>query len=115
MQVDEDDITCDPRESFIEVHNHPLVVQGLKSSLSDPDAHVLLFDTEALIVQLLCDEFGISPSAMMENYRQSQGADSGSKPAGEFEQKINGRNLDSLEHDGLINGFPPFPTQSVKL
>ena len=115
MQVDEDDITCDPRESFIEVHNHPLVVQGLKSSLSDPDAHVLLFDTEALIVQLLCDEFGISPSAMMENYRQSQGADSGSKPAGEFEQKINGRSLDPHDHDELMNSFPPFPTQSVKL
>lgn len=90
LQADEDDITCDPRESFIDVHNHPLVVQGLKSSISDPDAHVLLFDTEALIVQLLCDEFGISPAALKENYRQSQAGEAGQKPSGEFEQKVNG-------------------------
>ncbi|XP_054035262.1 WD repeat-containing protein 7 [Dryobates pubescens] len=33
-----------------------LVVQGLKTHASDPDLHVLFFDVEALIVQLLAEE-----------------------------------------------------------
>lgn len=76
----------------MEMHNHPLVVQGVKSSLADPDVHVLLFDTEALIVQLLCDEFGISPSAVIENYKQNLPSD-GARQGGEFEQKINGTSV----------------------
>lgn len=43
----------------------PLVVQGLRTNDTDPEAHVLFFDVEALIVQLLGDEYGaLSPCTL---------------------------------------------------
>ncbi|CAL8086757.1 unnamed protein product [Orchesella dallaii] len=43
----------------------PLVVQGLRTNDTDPEAHVLFFDVEALIVQLLSDEYGsLSPCTL---------------------------------------------------
>lgn len=43
----------------------PLIVQGLRTHESDSESHVLFFDIEALIVQLLTDEYGaLSPSTL---------------------------------------------------
>jgi len=44
----------------------PLVIQGLKTNEKDPEAHVLFFDVEALIVQLLSDEYGALTPATLE-------------------------------------------------
>lgn len=60
MQVDEDDITVDSQETLMSIHTKPLMVQGLKTNSEDSETHIIMFDTEALIVQLLCEEFGIS-------------------------------------------------------
>ncbi|XP_013407449.1 WD repeat-containing protein 7-like isoform X2 [Lingula anatina] len=43
----------------------PMMIQGIKANLRDPESHVLFFDTEALIVQLLSDEYAaMSPGTM---------------------------------------------------
>ncbi|KAK7866525.1 hypothetical protein R5R35_002482 [Gryllus longicercus] len=43
----------------------PLDVQGLRTNPRDPEAHVLCFDIEALIVQLLTEEYGaMSPGSL---------------------------------------------------
>jgi len=43
----------------------PLIIQGLRTHESDSESHVLFFDIEALIVQLLSDEYGaLSPSTL---------------------------------------------------
>lgn len=34
----------------------PIIIQGLKTNNNDPDAHLLFFDVEALIVQLITEE-----------------------------------------------------------
>ncbi|GAB6019254.1 Rabconnectin-3B, isoform A [Chamberlinius hualienensis] len=46
-------------------HSSPLLIQGLKTNPKDYDSHVLFFDIEALIVQLLTEEYStMSPSAL---------------------------------------------------
>jgi len=43
----------------------PLIIQGLRTNECDPEAHVLFFDVEALIVQLLSEEYGaVSPATL---------------------------------------------------
>ena len=73
------------KDSGVNPGKASLLVQTVKSAPLDSDAHVLLFDTEALIIQLLCDEFGL-PS-----YSQSQGGKSAPKLHVEIEQKITGQ------------------------
>ncbi|XP_064640034.1 WD repeat-containing protein 7-like isoform X4 [Lineus longissimus] len=44
---------------------YPMMIQGMRTNSNDPDAHVILFDTEALIVQLLSDEYAqMSPGTL---------------------------------------------------
>ncbi|KAH7946467.1 hypothetical protein HPB49_025502 [Dermacentor silvarum] len=44
---------------------HPLMIQGLRTNPVDQDSHVLFFDIEALIVQLLSEEYsGMSPGTL---------------------------------------------------
>ncbi|XP_076337758.1 WD repeat-containing protein Rbcn-3B isoform X2 [Tachypleus tridentatus] len=44
---------------------HPLLIQGLRTNPKDQDSHVLCFDIEALIVQLLTEEYStMSPGAL---------------------------------------------------
>lgn len=45
----------------------PLIVQGLRTHESDSESHVLFFDIEALIVQLLSDEYGALSPATLES------------------------------------------------
>ena len=86
QQVDEEDV--EDSEMYIQEavsHCKPsLTVQSIKSAPLDAEAHVLLFDTEALIIQLLCDEFGL-PS-----YSQLPSNKSSAKLHVEIEQKITG-------------------------
>ncbi|XP_065202818.1 WD repeat-containing protein 7 isoform X3 [Planococcus citri] len=43
----------------------PLMIQGLRTNPKDPESHILCFDIEALIVQLLSEEYGaMSPGTL---------------------------------------------------
>ncbi|XP_011310240.1 WD repeat-containing protein 7 isoform X6 [Fopius arisanus] len=43
----------------------PLMIQGFRSNPKDPESHIMFFDIEALIVQLLSDEYGaMSPGSL---------------------------------------------------
>lgn len=44
----------------------PLIIQGLRTNENDAEAHVLFFDIEALIVQLLAEEYGALSPATLE-------------------------------------------------
>lgn len=47
------------------VRAFPLVVDGFRTNQSDPEGHILFFDVEALIVQLLAEEYSaMSPGTM---------------------------------------------------
>uniref|UniRef100_A0AAV2IYA0 Uncharacterized protein n=1 Tax=Knipowitschia caucasica TaxID=637954 RepID=A0AAV2IYA0_KNICA len=60
-------------------HN-ALVVQAMKTNVSDPDMHVLFFDVEAVIIQLLTEEAQrptptlVSPESL---HKSQAGADKG--------------------------------------
>ncbi|KAL1457784.1 hypothetical protein WDU94_007978 [Cyamophila willieti] len=47
----------------------PLLIQGLRTNPKDPESHILCFDIEALIVQLLSEEY----SAMSPGTLEAQG------------------------------------------
>ncbi|KAK6634491.1 hypothetical protein RUM43_011892 [Polyplax serrata] len=47
----------------------PLLIQGLRTNAKDPESHILFFDIEALIVQLLSEEY----SAMSPGTLEAQG------------------------------------------
>ncbi|XP_043287416.1 WD repeat-containing protein 7 isoform X3 [Venturia canescens] len=49
----------------IKARGTPLMIQGFRSNPKDPESHILFFDIEALIVQLLSDEYGsMSPGSL---------------------------------------------------
>ncbi|XP_012268313.2 WD repeat-containing protein 7 isoform X11 [Athalia rosae] len=49
----------------IKAKGSPLMIQGLRTNPKDPESHILFFDIEALIVQLLSDEYGsMSPGSL---------------------------------------------------
>ncbi|XP_053989982.1 WD repeat-containing protein 7 isoform X11 [Hylaeus volcanicus] len=51
--------------SQIKAKGAPLMIQGFRSNPKDPESHILFFDIEALIVQLLSDEYGtMSPGSL---------------------------------------------------
>nr|XP_020655949.1 WD repeat-containing protein 7 [Pogona vitticeps] len=56
-------------------HN-ALMVQALKTNLTDPDVHVLFFDVEALIIQLLTEEASRPNTALIspENLQKASGS-----------------------------------------
>ncbi|KFP07872.1 WD repeat-containing protein 7 [Calypte anna] len=55
--------------------HHSLVVQAIKTNLADPDVHVLFFDVEALIIQLLTEEASRPNTAVIspENVQKASG------------------------------------------
>ncbi|XP_043262584.1 WD repeat-containing protein 7 isoform X9 [Colletes gigas] len=61
--------------SQIKAKGAPLLIQGFRSNPKDPESHILFFDIEALIVQLLSDEYG----AMSPGSLESQGLISASE------------------------------------
>ncbi|XP_014203336.1 WD repeat-containing protein 7 isoform X3 [Copidosoma floridanum] len=44
----------------------PLTIQGFRSNPKDPESHILFFDIEGLIVQLLSDEYGAMTPGTLE-------------------------------------------------
>ncbi|XP_040434415.1 WD repeat-containing protein 7-like isoform X3 [Falco naumanni] len=63
-------------------HNS-LMIQAIKTNLTDPDIHVLFFDVEALIIQLLTEEASRPNTALIspENLQKASG---GSDKGGSF-------------------------------
>ncbi|KAH9504952.1 WD repeat-containing protein 7, partial [Bulinus truncatus] len=66
-------ITAQPNQNsqgnkieFMKPTGFPLLIQGVKTNTRDPDAHVLFFDTEALIVHLLTEEYALLSPAELE-------------------------------------------------
>jgi len=48
------------------VRAFPLVVDGFRTNQADPEGHILFFDVEALIVQLLAEEYTVMSPGTME-------------------------------------------------
>ncbi|XP_023324405.1 WD repeat-containing protein 7 isoform X4 [Eurytemora carolleeae] len=48
------------------VRAFPLVVDGFRTNQADPEGHILFFDVEALIVQLLTEEYTVMSPGTME-------------------------------------------------
>ena len=48
------------------VRAFPLVVDGFRTNQSDAESHILFFDVEALIVQLLTEEYSVMSPGTME-------------------------------------------------
>jgi hypothetical protein len=46
------------------VRAYPLVVDGFRTNQQDSDGHILFFDVEALIVQLLTEEYSAMSPGM---------------------------------------------------
>ncbi|XP_023288986.1 WD repeat-containing protein 7 isoform X2 [Orussus abietinus] len=59
----------------IKAKGTPLMIQGFRSNPKDSESHILFFDIEALIVQLLSDEYG----SMSPNSLEAQGLISASE------------------------------------
>ncbi|XP_025115150.1 WD repeat-containing protein 7-like isoform X3 [Pomacea canaliculata] len=55
-----------PRMELIKPTGFPLLLQGIRTNASDTNFHVMFFDTEALIVQLLTEEFATLSPADLE-------------------------------------------------
>ncbi|BFZ12796.1 hypothetical protein BsWGS_15834 [Bradybaena similaris] len=54
------------KADYMKPTGFPLLIQGVKTNTRDPDAHVLFFDTEALIVHLLTEEYAMLSPAELE-------------------------------------------------
>uniref|UniRef100_A0A0B7AN27 WD repeat-containing protein 7 n=1 Tax=Arion vulgaris TaxID=1028688 RepID=A0A0B7AN27_9EUPU len=54
------------KSDFMKPTGFPLLIQGVKTNTRDPDAHVLFYDTEALIVHLLTEEYAMLSPAELE-------------------------------------------------
>lgn len=51
----------------IQSRSHPLMIQGLKSNPKDQDSHVLFFDVESMIVDLLSEEYSLLSPGSLES------------------------------------------------
>nr|CAH7717856.1 unnamed protein product [Callosobruchus chinensis] len=47
-------------------HNSPLAIQGLRTNPKDPESHILFFDVEALIIELLSEEYDMMSPGSLE-------------------------------------------------
>lgn len=63
-------------------HN-ALVVQAMKTNLTDPDMHILFFDVEAVIIQLLTEE-AQRPNPTLVSPENLQKAPGGADKGGSF-------------------------------
>ncbi|XP_016841801.1 WD repeat-containing protein 7 isoform X10 [Nasonia vitripennis] len=93
----------------------PLTIQGFRSNPKDPESHILFFDIEGLIVQLLSDEYGsMSPGSLeaqglisateyqkVAALTQSASPDAHKKIAGDGWNNDSTRN--SLKRNGAFN------------
>ena len=51
----------------IQSRSHPLMIQGLKANPKDQDSHVLFFDVESMIVDLLSEEYSLLSPGSLES------------------------------------------------
>ncbi|XP_071092027.1 WD repeat-containing protein 7-like isoform X2 [Haliotis cracherodii] len=64
-QHQQQQLTQRPPPEMLKPTGYPLLIQGVRTNTRDPDSHVLFFDTEALIVQLLTEEYAtMSPGEL---------------------------------------------------
>ncbi|XP_074644307.1 WD repeat-containing protein 7-like [Tubulanus polymorphus] len=73
----------------------PMMIQGIRSNRKDPDAHVLLFDTEGLIVQLLSNEYATMSPGTLESHgfiitQETQDASKADTSSQDPQQKLAG-------------------------
>ncbi|KAG8034804.1 hypothetical protein G9C98_007880 [Cotesia typhae] len=55
----------DHHDSQLKTKDYPLNIEGFRGNPKDPEGHILFFNVEALIVQLLSDEYGsMSPGSL---------------------------------------------------
>lgn len=55
----------DPVDNSILARSHPLMIQGMKANPKDQSCHVLFFDLESMIVNLLSEEYALlSPNSL---------------------------------------------------
>lgn len=47
-------------------HNSPLSIQGLRTNPKDPESHILFFDIESLIIELLSEEYAMMSPGSLE-------------------------------------------------
>ncbi|XP_064598877.1 WD repeat-containing protein 7-like isoform X2 [Liolophura sinensis] len=55
-----------PKSELVKPQAYPMFVQGVRTNTKNPDAHVVFFDTEALIVQLLSEEYALMSPGELE-------------------------------------------------
>ncbi|XP_063439339.1 WD repeat-containing protein 7-like isoform X1 [Mytilus trossulus] len=53
-------------DQVVKPQNYAMYIQGVRTNTRDPDAHIIYFDTEALIVQLLTDEYAMMSPGELE-------------------------------------------------
>lgn len=54
------------RSDLVKPQSFPMYIQGVRTNTRNPDAHIIYFDTEALIVQLLTDEYALMSPGELE-------------------------------------------------
>lgn len=54
------------KAELIKPQASPMLIQGVRTNTNNPDAHILFFDTEALIVQLLTEEYALMTPGELE-------------------------------------------------
>lgn len=76
--------TCCVFQGNLPKYSHnALVVQAMKTNLTDPDMHVLFFDVEAVIIQLLTEE-AQRPNPTLVSPETLQKSQAGADKGGSF-------------------------------
>ncbi|KAK3086238.1 hypothetical protein FSP39_015629 [Pinctada imbricata] len=55
------------RSDLLKPQTYPMFIQGVRTNVRDPDSHIIFFDTEALIVQLLTEEYALMSPGELES------------------------------------------------
>ncbi|XP_052824670.1 WD repeat-containing protein 7 isoform X2 [Octopus bimaculoides] len=61
-------ISAAPKPELVKPQASPLLIQGIRTNTNNPDAHLLFFDTESLIVQLLTEEYALMTPGEIEAF-----------------------------------------------
>lgn len=120
--------SCAPHPSL--VHHPqalPMTIQGLQTNFKDPHSHIVYFDIETLIVQLLSEEYSLMSPSTLENLgffvREGENGQEGlsetQKKMSEFFAKVKdhaeniGQKIqEKAEEAGLHPLTPPTPRRS---
>ncbi|XP_021343235.1 WD repeat-containing protein 7-like isoform X1 [Mizuhopecten yessoensis] len=80
------------RCDLVKPQSYPMYIQGVRTNTRNPDAHIIFFDTESLIVQLLTDEYALMSPGELEakGFFSSGPTDTPSGDISEAQAKISG-------------------------